>query len=187
MGRTVPLISANEVRKGMLVDLGGKITAVTSWNIWKSDRRSKIQLKFKEILTGRTSESTVLPDDKFTVLENEVVEISHSYQDGTDEVFFTDEGTEWRCPSTGLEDVLKWQAPTYKGLVVDGRLVTVTLPPTMVVTIADTTPSVKGIPNATKDAVLENGITIKVGLFMNVGDKVKIDTETLEVKERVNE
>ena len=66
------------------------------------------------------------------------------------------------------------------------QVFTVTLPPTMIVAVADTTPSVKGIPNATKDAVLENGITIKVGLFINVGDRLKIDTETLEVKERVN-
>jgi elongation factor P len=182
----VPQLAANELRKGMLVDLQGKTATITHWNIWKSDRRSKIQLRFKEILTGRTSESTVLPDDRFLVLESEVVDISHSYQDGTDEVFFTDAGEEWRCPSAGLEEVLKWQAPAYRGLVVDGRLVTVTLPSSLVLAVADTTPSVKGIPNATKDAVLENGITVKVGLFINVGDRVRIDTETLEVKERVN-
>ena len=182
----MPQLAANELRKGMLVDLQGKTVAITHWNIWKSDRRSKIQLRFKEILTGRTSESTVLPDDRFVVLESEVIDLEHSYQDATDEVFFTPEGEEWRCPSIGLEDVLKWQASSYRGLVVDGRLVTVTLPSSLVVVVADTAPSGKGIPNATKDAVLENGITVKVGMFINVGDRLRIDTETLEVKERVN-
>ena len=182
----MPQLAANELRKGLLVDLQGKIAAITHWNIWKSDRRSKIQLRFKEILTGRTSESTVLPDDRFVVLESETIDIEHSYQDGTHEVFFTKEGDEWRCPSAGVEDVLKWQASSYRGLVVDGVLLTVTLPASLVVVVADTAPSGKGIPNATKDAVLANGMTIKVGLFINVGDRVRIDTETLEVKERVN-
>ena len=68
----------------------------------------------------------------------------------------------------------------------DGVLITVTPPPTLVVTVAETAPAGKSIPNATKDAVLENGITVKVGLFMNVGDRVRVDTDTLEVKERVN-
>lgn len=182
----MPLLTSTELRKGMLVDLQGKIATITYWNLWKSDRRSKIQLRFKEILTGRTSESTVQPDDRFTVLESEVVEIEHSYLDGTDEVFYTKAGEEWRCPAAGVEDVLKWKAPFYLGLVVDGALLTVTLPPTIVAVVADTAPAGKGIPNATKDAVLDNGITIKVGMFINVGDKVRVDTETLEYKERVN-
>ena len=56
----MPLLIATELRKGMLVDLQGKIASITYWNIWKSDRRSKIQLRFKELLTGRTTEATAL-------------------------------------------------------------------------------------------------------------------------------
>jgi translation elongation factor P/translation initiation factor 5A len=57
-------VSASELRKNMLVDVGGKTCSIVHWNIWKSDRRSKIQMKFKEILTGRTSEVTAQPDDR---------------------------------------------------------------------------------------------------------------------------
>lgn len=178
-------MNATDLRKGMLVDLQGKTASVTYWNIWKSDRRSKIQLRFKEILTGRTSEATVQPDDRFSVLDSEVMDLEHSYRDGTEEVFYTKTGEEWRCPAPAVEDVVKWKAPTYRGLVVDGQLVTVTLPPSVIAVVADTAPAVKGVPNAMKDAVLDNGITVKVGMVVNIGDKVRIDTETLEYKERV--
>jgi len=58
-------------------------------------------------------------------------------------------------------------------------------PQSVVATVVDTTPPIKGVLQGVKDAVLENGIEVKVGMLVNVGDKVRIDTETLEYKERV--
>src|SRR5262249_38412030 len=72
---TMPQVTATELRKGMLVDLNGKTATITFWNLWKSDRRSKVQLRFREILTGRTSEATAQPDDRYIVLESEVIDI----------------------------------------------------------------------------------------------------------------
>ncbi len=178
-------LTAGDLRKGMLVDLGGKICSVVHWNIWKSDRRSKIQMKFKEILTGRTSEATAQPDDRYTVLEWETIDLEHSYNDGAFEVFFTKDGEEWRCPAAGVADVIKWKSDVYRGLLVDGNLVTVNLPQTLVAVVAQTEPSIKGQSNGLKDAVLDNGIQVKVGMAVNPGDKVRIDSETLEYKERV--
>lgn len=178
-------LSATDLRKGMLVDIAGKTCSVIHWNIWKSDRRSRIQMRFKEILTGRTSEVTAQPDDRYTVFESEIIELEHSYRDGNEEVFYTKTGEEYRCPNAAVEDVLKWKSDTYRGLLVDGALVTVNLPQSVVAVVKDTAPAVKGVPNGLKDAVLDNGITVKVGMVINVGDKVRIDTETLEYKERV--
>lgn len=179
-------LSASDLRKGMLVDLQGKVATITYWNIWKSDRRSRIQMRFKEILTGRTSEITAQPDDRYSVLESEVIELEHSYRDQTEEVFYTKTGEEWRCPIAAVEDVVKWQAESYRGLLVDGALVTVTPPAAVVCVVKDTTPPVKGVPNAMKDALLENGMSVKVGMVIGIGDKVRIDTETMEYKERVS-
>jgi elongation factor P len=178
-------VSASELRKGMLVETQGKLASVVHWNIWKSDRRSRIQMKFKEILTGRTSEVTAQPDDKYNVLESEIIELEHSYRDGNEEVFYTKSGEEWRCIAASCEDVVKWQSDVYRGLLVDGALVTVTLPQTVVATVKDTSPPMKGVANAMKDAVLENGMTVKVGMVVNIGDKVRIDPETMEYKDRV--
>ena len=75
-------LTSLDLRKGMLVDVDGKVCTLIHWNIWKSDRRSKVQMKFKEVLTGRTSEVTAQPDDKYMVLDYEVIELEHSYRDG---------------------------------------------------------------------------------------------------------
>ena len=62
-------VTAIDVRKGMLLAVGDRMCHVVQWNIWKSDRRSRIQMKFKELVTGRTSEVTAQPDDRYDVLD----------------------------------------------------------------------------------------------------------------------
>lgn len=179
-------LPAIDLRKGMLVDVQGKPCSIVHWNIWKSDRRSKIQMRFKEVLTGRAIEVTAQPDDKYAVLENEVIELEHSYRDGPEEVFYGKDGEEWRCQAVAVEDVVKWQAEMYRGLLVNGQLLTVKLPQFVVQEVTQTEPAVKGVGSGLKDAVLANGIQVKVGMNVNVGDKVRIDTETMEYKERVS-
>lgn len=178
-------ITAIEVRKGMLLRVGDRMCRVVHWNIWKSDRRSRIQMKFKELLTGRTSEVTAQPDDRYDVLEAEGIELEHSYKDGAEEVFYTSGGEEWRFPAEGLEDVLRWGLPSYHGLLIDGRLVAVTLPPTLVAKVVECEPRMKGQSSGMKDAILENGVKVRVGVMVDVGDRVELDSETLEFKERV--
>jgi elongation factor P len=175
-------LAAIDVRKGMLLQVGDRMCKVVHWNIWKSDRRSRIQMKFKEILTGRTSEVTAQPDDRYDVLEAEIIELEHSYQDGTEEVFYTPTGEEWRVPAAGVEDVLRWNSPVYRGQLVDGRLVAVMLPLTVVATVAECEPWMKGQSSGMKDAKLDNGVQLKVATNVNPGDKIEIDSETMEFK-----
>ena len=179
-------LSAIEVRKGMLLQVGDRMCKVTSWNIWKSDRRSRIQMKFKEILTGRTSEVTAQPADRYDVLEAEVIELEHSYQDGAEEVFYTKAGEEWRCPAAGIEEILRWSSPVYRGQLVDGRLVAIQLPLTVVATVTECEPYMKGQSAGMKDATLDNGIQLKVATNVNPGDKIEVDSETMEFKNKVS-
>lgn len=179
-------LNAIDVRKGMLVELQGKPCSVIHWNIWKSDRRSRIQMRFKEILTGRVSEVTAQPDDRYVILESEMIDLEHSYRDGPEEVFYTKTGEEYRCSAVAVDDVVKWKSDLYRGLLVDGHLVTVNLPATVTAVVAETEPSIKGASQGMKDATLENGIKLKVGMMVNPGDKVRIDSDTLEYKDRVS-
>ena len=178
--------TASDLRRGLLVNHQGRTCTVTFWNLWKSDRRSKVHLKVKDLLTGRVTEITAQADDRYEVLDSETIELSHSYRDGNDEVFYTKEGEEWRCPAPAVEDVIRWKADLYKGLLVDGKLLTVDPPPSVVATVVETTPPIKGVLNGLKDALLDNGISVKVGMVINIGDRVRVDTETLEYKERVS-
>jgi elongation factor P len=178
-------ITAIELRKGMLIDQQGRPCRITYWNLWKSDRRSRIQLKVKDIISGRMTEITAHGEDKYAVLDSETMDLTYGYKDGNEEVFYTKDGDEHRCPAGGVEDVVRWNSDIYRGLFVDGKLLTVEPPQSVVATVAETSPPIKGIQNGTKDATLDNGITVKVGMGVTVGDKVRIDTETLEFKERV--
>ena len=178
-------VAAIDVRKGMLLAVGDRMCKVTHWNIWKSDRRSRIQMKFRELLTGRTSEVTAQPADRYEVLEAGAVDLEHSYTDGVEEVFYSKSGEEWRVAAASVKDVLLWKSESYRGLLIDGNLVAVHLPLTVVATVAETEPSMKGQSSGLKDAVLDNGVQLKVATSVNPGDKVLIDSETMEFKERV--
>jgi len=180
------LLSAMELRKGALIETQGRICNIIFWNLWKSDRRSRVQMKFKDIQTGRISEITAQGDDKYEVLDSEGIKLNHSYRDGDDEVFYTAAGEEYRCTAASCEDVVRWKAEEYDGLLIGGKLITVNPPQSVVATVTETTPPIKGVQSGLKEAILDNGITVKVGMVIKIGDRVRVDTETLEYKDRVN-
>lgn len=177
--------NAMDLRKGLLVTYQGRTCTVIFWNILRNDRRTFVQMKLKDLLTGRIAELKEHGDTKFEVLDSEILDLAHSYRDGNDEVFYTPAGEEYRCAAHAVEDALVWKTDTYKGLLVDGKLVTISLPQSVVATVADTSPPMKGGGSGLKDAMLDNGVKVRVGLLIANGDRVRIDPETLEYKERM--
>lgn len=178
-------LAANELRPGTLVRYEGRMCTVVWWNILRNDRRAFCQLRIKDLQTGRQTELKEHTDSKWEVLDKEEKDLSHSYRDGLVEVFFTEAGDEVRCPVAAAEDALRWPAEAYKGFFVDEQLVAVFPPKHSILTITDTSPPIRGAGSGQKEAVLENGMKVKVNLLCDVGDKVRIDTETSEFKERI--
>ncbi len=178
--------SAIDLRKGALIDYQGRLCWVTDWNIIRNDRRQFVQMTIKDLLSGRVIE---LPkgggDAKYEVFENDEVELSHSFTEGPEEVFFDDEGVEYRCQSGAAKDALRWAVDKYMGMLVDGKLVAVALPRVIEVKVLETSPPIKGVSSGLKDATLENGERIKVSQLVQSGDRVRIDSATLEFRERV--
>ena len=158
---------------------------VVWWNILRNDRRLFVQMRIKDIQSGRVQELKEHGDTKYDVLDKEEVELTYSYREGQEEVFFKPDGEEVRCSVKAAEDAVKWQAESYKGLYVAGQLVFVNPPPNVVLAVKDTTPPIKNAGTSLKDAVLENGMKVRVNPNVAIGDKVRIDTETGEFKERV--
>jgi translation elongation factor P/translation initiation factor 5A len=177
-------LNALDVRKGYLVEHQGRMCTIIDWSIMRNDRRQYIFITLKDLLTGRVTELKEHGDTKFEVLEKDNVELSHSYTDGPDEVFYDKDGAEFRVNSEAAKDALMWKSDAYIGFLVNGQLVTISPPSTVVAVVKDTSPPVKGANASWKDAVLENGVKIKVGNLVNVGDKVKVDPVTLEFRER---
>jgi elongation factor P len=177
--------NALDLRKGMLVRYENRFCTVIHWNILRNDRRLFVQMKLKDLQTGRVTELKEHGDTKYELLENEEVELTHSYRDGAVEVFFTPDGNEVRCSHEACADALVWPSDTYKGFFVDGALLTISPPSTVVVGVKETAPAIRGGGSGLKDAVLDNGVKVRVSLMVDVGDKVRLDPETLEFKERI--
>lgn len=177
-------LDANDLRKGYLVRHNGQIQAVVYWNILRNDRRAFVQMRLKDLKSGKVTELKEHGDSKYEVLDNLTVELSHSYSDGSEEVFYTADGEEHRCPREAAADALKWKSESYKGLLVDGQLTFLTLPNVVIATVAETDPPVRGAGQILKEAVLENGITIRVPTMIASGERIRVDPETLEFRER---
>lgn len=178
--------SAMDLRKGLLVKHQGRTCTVIYWNILRNDRRTFVQMKLKDLESGRITELKEHSESKYEVLDSETIELTHSYRDGDDEVFYTPEGVEYRCPHAAVEEQLLWKVDAYKGLLVESHLVTVSMPSSVVARVADTAPPIKGGGGSgLKDALLENGVKVRIGLIVATGDRVRLDPETLEYKERV--
>ncbi|MBI1383112.1 MAG: hypothetical protein GC161_18745 [Planctomycetaceae bacterium] len=177
-------VQALDLRVGALVRHNGQLATVTQWNILRNDRRQFVQLRLKEVNSNRIYDLKEHTDTRFEALDSSTIDLSHSYSDGHEEVFYTEDGVEYRVPKAAAEDALKWPIERYVGLIVDGTLTAIDLPNHVVVTVAQTDPPVKGSGNLMKAAVLENGIEIRVSGLVASGDRVRVDPRTLEFKER---
>ncbi len=178
-------VAANELRPGMLVRHENRMCTVVWWNILRNDRRAFVQMRIKDLQTGRMQELKEHTDSKWEVLDKEEQDLTHSYRDGPVEVFFTESGDEVRCAIAAAEEALQWPAESYVGFFVDQQLVAVFPPKHSILTITETSPPIRNAGSGQKEAVLENGMKVKVNLLCDVGDKVRIDTETMEFKERI--
>jgi elongation factor P len=176
--------NALDLRKGALIEYQKRMCTVIDWSIMRNDRRQYVFITLKDLLTGRVTELKEHGDTKFEVLENEKVELSHSYNEGPEEVFYDKEGAEYRCSTEAAKDALMWQCDDYVGFLVSGKLVSVSTPQSVIAVVKDTSPPMKGANASWKDAVLENGVKLKVSNLVNVGDKVRVDPLTLEFRER---
>jgi elongation factor P len=177
--------TALDIRKGYLVEHNGRMCTVSDWSIMRNDRRQYVFVTLKDLMTGRVTELKEHGDTKFEVLDKDNIELSHSYNDGLEEVFYDKDGGEHRCPTAAAKDALQWECDNFIGLLVNGRLVAVSTPQTVVGTIADCPPPMKGANASWKDATLTNGMKLKVSNLVNVGDKVRINAESMEFRERV--
>lgn len=180
-------MQALDLRPGTVIRHQDRPCVVVKWSILRNDRRQFVLMKLKDVETGRVSELKENSDAKFEVLDKTEQDLIHSYRDGIAEVFFTPEGDEVRCPVHAAEDALLWPADTYHGLYVDGKLISISPPAQTVIEVTETTPPMKNAGTGMKDAVLANGVRIKVSQIIAVGDRVRVDTDAQEFRERVTD
>ena len=184
------MISASDFRNGVTFEMDGKVMQVVEFQHVKPGKGAAfVRTKMKNVITGAVTETSFNPTDKFENAYVERREMEYSYNDG-DLYYFMDMETYELEPIDGsvLNDNFKFVKEnmsctiySYKGKIFNVE------PPTFVeLEVAATDPGFKGdtATNVTKPATLETGAEVKVPLFINPGDRIRIDTRVGEYLER---
>jgi elongation factor P len=174
-------INTNQFKNGMHIEVDGQPWRIVEFQHVKPGKGGAfVRTKLKSLAAGSIVDKTFRAGEKFTRVHTEVKNVQYLYDDGSD-VYFMDPGNyeQFSVPHADLEDELKFMQPnaTVQVLAVDGKPSSVQLPSTVELTVVETEPGVKGdtVSNTTKPATLETGGVVQVPLFVNVGDKLKID------------
>ena len=185
------MVVAGDFKNGITFEMDGQVLQVIEFQHVKPGKGAAfVRSKLKNVITGAVIERTFSPTDKYENAYVDRKEMQYLYNDG-DLYYFMDTETYDQLPLNAdkLPDNFKFvkenmlcKIISYKGNVFAVE------PPTFVeLEVADTEPGVRGdtATGASKFATLETGATIRVPLFVNTGDVLKVDTRTGEYLERV--
>lgn len=184
------MITAGDFRNGVTFDMDGNVYQIIEFQHVKPGKGAAfVRTKIKNVISGAVTEKTFNPTDKFPTAFIERREMQYLYSDG-DLYYFMDNETYENMPinASSLGDNFKFvkentdvKVLSYKGVVFGVE------PPFFVeLQVTKTDPGFKGdtATNATKPATLETGAEIRVPLFIDEGDMIRIDTRTGEYMER---
>jgi elongation factor P len=184
------MISAGEFRNGITFDMDGNVYQVIEFQHVKPGKGAAfVRTKIKNVISGAVTERTFSPTEKFENAFVERKDMEYSYNDGN-LYYFMDLETYELVPidESKLGDSFRFvkENMTCKVLSYKGNVFGVEPPNFVELEVTQTDPGFKGdtATNATKPAVVETGAEIRVPLFIDQGDRVRIDTRTGEYMER---
>ncbi len=185
---------AQELRAGNVVMVKDQPLVVQKAEYSRSGRNgSVVKFKFKNLLTDAPSEAVYSADDKFDQIILDKKECTYSYFADPMFVFMDEEFNQYEVEQENLGDVVNYLADGMEDkcevTFYDGKAISVELPNTIVREIEYTEPAVRGDTSGKvmKPAKLKgSGFELPVAAFIEIGDKIEIDTRTNEFKKRAN-
>lgn len=184
------MVSAGDFKNGLTIEMDGNIFIIVDFQHVKPGKGAAfVRTKIKNLKTGAVVEKSFRPSEKFENAHIERKDMQYLYVDG-DLFYFMDNETYEQIGLTEeqLDGALKFvkENETVKILSHNGQVFGVEPPISVVLEVTHTEPGVAGntAQGATKPATVETGATIQVPLFVNIGDKLKIDTRTGEYTSR---
>lgn len=184
------MITAGDFRNGVTFEMDGKVMQVIEFQHVKPGKGAAfVRTKMRNVITGAVVETSFSPTDKFENAYVERKDMQYSYSDG-DLYYFMDMESYEMIPieKSILPEGFKFvkEEMICKILSYKGKVFGVEPPMFVELEVTDTDPGFAGntATNALKPATLETGAIIKVPLFINVGEKLKIDTRTGEYLSR---
>jgi elongation factor P len=185
------MITAGDFRPGMVVELDGERYSVLEFHHIKRGRGTAVvRAKFRNLKSGAITERTFMPEERYPRAYMEQRRMQYLYRDDGG-YFFMDLETydQIHLPGDLVGDGTRWLKENSEVTVVfsEGRAIAVELPNSVELAVVETAPGVRGdtVAGSSKPAKLETGASVHVPFFVNVGDRIKVDTRTGEYIERV--
>ncbi len=185
------MISTNDFRSGVVVELDGDLyTVVQSQHVKRGRGSAYVRAKVRNLKTGATIERTFNAGERVPLVYLERKTMQYLYAQGGEYVVM-DQETYEQVPLRAelLGDAVNYLKENTDVTVVfyEGRPIALELPNAVELEVAETAPGVRGdtVSGSSKPARLETGVSVQVPFFVNVGDRVRVDTRTGEYLERV--
>lgn len=178
------MISTGELRKGVTIELDNKLYTILDYEHIKMGRGSaQVRIKLRDVRGGHTIEKTFQAGERFPRARLEKNTVTYLYEDGGMYVFMNKETYEQYTLGKDqlgeqlhyLKDEMACELLTY-----ENEPIGLELPLNVELLITETGPSFKGdtASGGTKPATTETGLVVQVPLFLNNGDRIKVDTRT---------
>ena len=174
-------VNTNQFKNGMHISLDGGVWRIVEFQHVKPGKGGAfVRTKVKNLDTGAVVERTFRAGEKFPRVYTETKNVQYLYDSG-DDVVFMDQGSyeQISLPRDSVLAELEFLQPsaTVPMLTVDGRPSGIQLPAAVELEVVETEPGVKGdtVSNVTKPATLETGAVVQVPLFVNAGERIKVD------------
>jgi elongation factor P len=179
------VVSTNQFKNGMHVDVDGTVFRIVEFQHVKPGKGGAfVRTKLKRVEDGAVIDRTFRAGEKFRPVRTETRRMQFLYTDGTDAHFMdTSSYEQLAIPEDQVSESLKWIVPNEEVelLYVDEAPSDVQVPSAVELTVTETQPGVKGDTasgGGDKPATLESGVVVRVPLFVNEGDRVRVDTRS---------
>jgi elongation factor P len=179
------VISTNQFKNGAHIEVDGTVFKILDFQHVKPGKGGAfVRTKLRRAEDGAVLDKTFRAGEKFRPVRTETRRMQFLYSDGSEAHFMDVESYEqMTLPEVSVEESLRWvvSGEEVEILYVDEKPAGVQVPSAVELTVAETQPGVKGDTasgGGDKPATLESGVTVRVPLFVDVGDRVRVDTRS---------
>jgi elongation factor P len=185
------VISTNQFKNGAHIEVDGTVFKIVEFQHVKPGKGGAfVRTKLKRTTDGAVIDKTFRAGEKFRPIRTETRKLQYLYADGADAHFMDTETYEqFGIPEQQVADQLRWvlESQEVDVLYIDGSPAEVQVPSAVEMAVTETEPGLRGDTasgGGDKPAKLESGVAVRVPLFVDVGDRVRVDTRSGEYVSR---
>ena len=184
------MVSAGDFRNGVTIEMDGQVVQIVEFQHVKPGKGAAfVRTKLRNVINGGVTDKTFRPTEKFPAARIDRVDMQYLYDDGEMYNFMNNETFEQIALShEQIADSMKFvkENETVKVVSYQGNVFSVEPPLKVTLEVTHTEPGIKGntTTGATKHATVETGVEVQVPLFVNIGDKIIISTQTGDYESR---